>query len=63
MQDTTSEVDVTDEELCENCKQLGEELTKRKKQQTEQETTYEKAVGALEIRLKDERKKNDDLSR
>ncbi|XP_068723543.1 uncharacterized protein [Montipora capricornis] len=64
MHANSSDVVITrEQEVCDNCEQLKEELTKRKKQWTEQETPCETAVEALEMRLIEERKKNDDLNR
>lgn len=62
MHDNSSDVVVMrEEEVCDNCEQLKAELAKRKKQWTEQETAYEKAMQAVEMRLIEERKKNDEL--
>ena len=58
MHDNSSDVVISrEEEVCDNCEQLKEELTKRKTQWTEQETAYETAVEALEMRLIEKRKK------
>lgn len=58
MHDNSSDVVVMrEEEVCDNGEQLKAELAKRKKQWTEQETAYEKAMQAVEMRLIEERKK------